>query len=133
MPISEVTITGLGPSRSSRRPDETVAMPEQHDAAEIARAPAERADLADCLRRRHQRQQRVAEHRRELVEHRADRDAGERDDPRVDPEPQLATVVASVRCPATGATTAMTMPATAVNTPSSSDSCAGLPNAELDR
>ena len=27
MPMSEVTITGLGPSRSSRRPDETVAIP----------------------------------------------------------------------------------------------------------
>jgi AraC-like DNA-binding protein len=40
---------------------------------------------------------------------------------------------ASVRCPATGATMAMTMPATAVNPPSSSDSRAGSPNAELDR
>ena len=38
-----------------------------------------------------------------------------------------------MRCPATGATIAMTMPATAVNAPSSSDSRARSPNAELDR
>src|ERR1700685_3560131 len=53
--------------------------------------------------------------------------------PELIPSHSLRRPDASVRWPATGATTAMTIPATAVNTPSSSDSCAGLPNAELDR
>src|ERR1700744_4988143 len=49
------------------------------------------------------------------------------------PSPSLGRPEVSVRCPATGATIAMVTPAAAVNTPSSSDSWAELPNAELDR
>ena len=82
---------------------------QQHDAAEVAHAPAEGTDLADGLRRRDQRQQRVVEHRRQLVEDRPDRDADQaepqvsrlvpdehhaeqagHDDTGVDPQPQLA-------------------------------------------
>ena len=82
---------------------------QQHDAAEVAHAPAEGTDRADGLRRRDQWQQRVVEHRRQLVEDRPDRDAdqaepqvtrlvpdqhhGEQaghDDTGVDPQPQLA-------------------------------------------
>src|SRR5580693_4604269 len=53
--------------------------------------------------------------------------------PELIPSHRLRWPDASVRCPATGATIAMTMPAAAVNPPSSSDSRAGSPKAELDR
>lgn len=53
--------------------------------------------------------------------------------PELIPSHSLRRPEVSLRWPATGATTAMNTPATAVNTPSSSDSCAGLPNALPDR
>src|ERR1700684_1146501 len=53
--------------------------------------------------------------------------------PELIPSHSLRRPEASLRWPAPGATPAMITPATAVNTPSSSDSCAGLPNALPDR